>query len=100
MGASNTGHAICAHCGAEYHLFTIFNRDMQGLATGWRKRHERACAARSPAQRNAWARPYLGKDRYESSIVVNPEHEGLKDPASACAARQPGPEGCMQAPAP
>lgn len=77
MGVNNTGYACCDHCGAEFRLFTIFNRDMQGLAKVWKRRHERACAKRTPAQRLAWARPYVGKDRTDSSIVVHTSHAGF-----------------------
>lgn len=83
MGTNNTGHATCDHCGAELHLFTIFNRDMQGLAKAWKRRHERGCANRTAKQRLAWARPYIGKDRFESSIVVDVQHAGFSDAAAA-----------------
>lgn len=75
---SNFGSSKCKHCGAEFRLFTIFNRDMQGLTKSWKQRHEAACATRTPKQRLAWARPYIGKDRLESSIVVDVEHPGFQ----------------------
>jgi hypothetical protein len=78
MGINNTGSATCKHCGSEFHLFSIFNRDMQGLAKAWKRRHERGCAERTAKQRLAWARPYLGKDRCESSIVIDPGHPGFQ----------------------
>lgn len=78
MGTNNTGYAECAHCGAEYRLFTIFNRDMQALCKIWKRRHERACAGRTPKQRLAWARKYVGKDCSESSIVLDLSHPGFK----------------------
>jgi hypothetical protein len=77
MGYSNTGFAVCAHCGAEFRLLTIFNRDMQGLAKVWKRRHERGCAKRTPEQRLKWARPFTGKDRFESSITVDLAHPGF-----------------------
>ena len=80
MAVDNCGQATCAHCGAEYRLFTIFNRDMGGLCRAWKSKHERACATRTPDQRRKWAKPYIGKDRYESSIVVDLDHEGFKAP--------------------
>lgn len=76
---NNTGSAHCSHCGAEYRLFTIFNRDMRGLCKAWRGRHERGCVKRTPAQRRAWARKYEGKDYVESSIIVNLDHPGFQD---------------------
>lgn len=77
MGVSNTGFASCAFCGAEYRLSTIFNRDMQGLCKAWKRRHEHACQSRSPQQRRRWASPYVGKDRYDSAIVVDLSHPGF-----------------------
>lgn len=77
MGINSTGMAHCDYCGAQYRLFTIFNRDMQGLCKAWRRRHERACSKRTPAQRREWARPYIGKDMNESSLTVNLEHPGF-----------------------
>lgn len=79
MGINNTGDATCRHCGARFHLFTIFNRDMQGLANVWRRRHERACASRSPEQRRKWARPYADKDETESSLTIDLRHPGFQD---------------------
>ncbi|MBA9859507.1 hypothetical protein [Ralstonia insidiosa] len=79
MGINNTGYACCKHCGAEFRLYTIFNRDMQGLCKVWKHRHERACAKRTPAQRRQWARPYAGKDQYESSLTVDLSHAGFND---------------------
>lgn len=77
--ARNTGSARCSHCGAEYRLFTIFNRDMQGLCKAWRGRHERACAAKTPAQRRAWANQFAGMDTTESIITVDLEHPGFHE---------------------
>lgn len=77
MSASSTGMARCKHCGAELRLFTIMNRDMQGLCTAWKKRHEKSCSNKSPLQRNRWAQKYIGKDRYESSITVDLAHPGF-----------------------
>ena len=79
MGTNNTGYASCVHCGAEYRLFTIFNRDMQALCKIWKRRHERGCEDRTPRQRRAWAKKYVGKDRYESSIVVDLDHPAFLD---------------------
>lgn len=78
MGLNNTGYASCRHCGAEYRLFTIFNRDMQGLCKAWRRRHERKCVSRSPAERRRWARAYEGKTTADSSLVVDLTHHGFK----------------------
>lgn len=77
--ADALGYARCDHCGAEYRLFTIPNRDMQALCNGWKRRHERGCKTRTPAQRRKWATPYIGKDRLDSSIVVDGTHPGLQD---------------------
>ncbi|HBP5138220.1 hypothetical protein FA101_16585 [Pseudomonas aeruginosa] len=77
--ANNTGSARCRHCGAEYRLFSISNRDMQGLCKAWRGRHERGCKDRTPAQRRAWARKYEGQDSSESSLTVDLEHPGFQD---------------------
>lgn len=78
MGFDNCGYVCCDHCGAEFRLFTIFNRDMQGLARGWKRRHERGCKNRTPEQRVRWAKPHIDKDRCESSIVVDLTHSGFK----------------------
>ena len=80
MATDNIGYAYCAHCGAEFRLFTIFNRDMQGLAKVWKRRHERGCEKRTPEQRRKWAKPYIGKDRHDSSIVVDLSHQGFQTP--------------------
>lgn len=77
--ANNSGYACCHHCGAEYRLFTIFNRDMMALCKIWRRRHERVCEQRTPAQRRKWAGKYAGMDSTESSIVVDLEHLGFKE---------------------
>jgi len=79
MGNRNTGHAICKHFGAEYRLFTIFNRDMQGLSNAWKRRHELRCNRRTAAERLKWARPYIGKTRDDSSIVVDIEHSAFRE---------------------
>lgn len=75
---SNFGVSTCEYCGAEFRLFSIFNRDMQGLTKGWKRRHEFACSKRTPLERLKWAKPYIGKDKFESSIVVDIEHEGFQ----------------------
>jgi hypothetical protein len=77
MSLNNLGMSYCDHCGAEFRLFSIFNRDMQGLCKVWKRWHERACEKRSPEQRLKWAKPYMGKDRYESSIVVDLNNPGF-----------------------
>jgi len=77
--ARNTGSSRCRYCGAEYRLFTIFNRDMQGLCKAWKGRHERACKNKTPTQRRAWAKKYAGKDSTENSITVELEHPGFQD---------------------
>lgn len=88
MGINNTGYACCKHCGAEYRLLTVFNRDMQGLAKVWKRRHEHGCAKRTPEQRRQWAKPYIGKDQYESSIVVDLGHQGFELGANKQACEQ------------
>jgi len=60
-------------------LFTIFNRDMQGLCKVWKRRHERVCSKRTPKERRQWARPYTGTDRFESAITVDLSHVGFID---------------------
>ncbi len=77
--ADAKGEACCEYCGAIFRLFTIFNRDMQGLCKAWKRRHEKRCKNRSPAQRRKWAKPYVGKDRFESSIVVDLNDPGFQD---------------------
>ena len=77
--ASTTGFAACQHCGAEYRLFTISNRDMQGLCAAWLGRHELGCAHRTPGQRRAWARKYVGLSSLDSSITVDLAHPGFAD---------------------
>lgn len=79
MGINTTGYACCKHCGAEYRLYTIFNRDMQGLCKVWKHRHERACRMKTAAQRRQWARKYAGKDRFESALTVDLAHAGFRD---------------------
>ncbi len=79
MGINNSASAYCRHCGSEYHLFTIFNRDMGGLVKVWKRRHEFACAKRSPAQRRRWAKKYLNRPEGESALIVHPDHPGLND---------------------
>lgn len=78
MGVSNTGCATCRICGAQYRLFTISNRDMQGLCNAWKGRHEYGCRNRTPEQRLRWARKYVGKDTVESSITVDLDHAGFQ----------------------
>lgn len=78
MGVSNTGMASCCFCGAEYRLFTIFNRDMQGLCRAWKLRHQRVCATRTPEQRRRWAKKYAGLDDSESSLTVDLTHPGFQ----------------------
>ena len=79
MSVNNTGSASCDYCGAEFRLFSIFNRDMQALCKIWKRRHEQGCSNRSPAERRKWATRYSGKDRTESSIVVDLKHPGFID---------------------
>lgn len=93
MGGNNLGSASCDFCGAYYHLFSIFNRDMQALCKIWKRRHERTCRGRTPAQRRKWAKPYAERDRHESSLTVDLSHPGFQDtplpqsPPSAAAER-------------
>jgi hypothetical protein len=79
MGISNFGMAYCRFCGAQFRLFTIFNRDMQGLCKVWKRRHERSCEKRTPADRKKWAKKYVGKDSTESSVIVDLTHEGFAE---------------------
>lgn len=83
MAINNFGYSFCTHCGAEFRLFTIFNRDMQGLAKAWKRRHEHGCAKRTPAQRLQWAKRYAGKDKHESSIVVDLNNSGFRSAEAA-----------------
>jgi len=76
---NSLGCATCKFCGSQFRLFTIFNRDMQGLCNVWRRKHERACGNRTPAQRRKWAKPYEGKDRLESSLTVDLSHPGFQN---------------------
>lgn len=80
MGVNTLGQACCRFCGAQFRLFTIFNRDMQGLCKAWKRRHERACCRRTPVQRRRWALRYAGKDVTESSLVVDLAHPGFAEP--------------------
>lgn len=79
MGVGNTGMSYCNHCGAQFRLFSIMNKDMQGLCKVWKKRHERGCAAKTPAQRVKWAKKFIGKDKVESSITVDMNHPGFAE---------------------
>jgi len=79
MGFNSTGYASCKHCGAEFRLLTIFNRDMQGLCKVWKRRHERACGSKTPAQRRKWAKKYAGKDQLESALTVDLSHDGFRN---------------------
>ena len=80
MSLNNCGYSRCSYCGAEFRLFTIHNRDMQGLSKVWKSRHERGCEKRTPAQRVKWAKPYIGKDVMDSSLVVDLNHPGFRTP--------------------
>lgn len=77
MGLNNVGKSTCSYCGAQYRLFTIFNKDMQGLTKAWKSRHEYKCAKRTPKERLHWAKPYIGKSQLDSSITVDLEHSGF-----------------------
>lgn len=77
--ARTSGSSKCRYCGAEYRLFTIFNRDMQGLCKAWKARHERGCENKTPAQRRAWAKKFVDKDDTESNITVDLEHPAFQD---------------------
>lgn len=83
MAVECTGFASCDHCGAQFRLLTIFNKDMTGFVKVWKRRHEKICAQRTPEQRRKWAQQYAGKDQYESSIVVDLSHPGFGGPASS-----------------
>lgn len=77
MSCNNTGQASFQYCGSEFRLFTIFNRDMQALCKIWRRRHEHSCKERTPSERRKWAKKYVGKDSYESSLTVDLQHPGF-----------------------
>lgn len=77
MAVSNTGMAYCEHCGAQFRLFSIMNKDMQGLCKVWKRRHEHGCSQKTPAQRVKWAKKYIGKDYTDSSITVDMSHPGF-----------------------
>lgn len=77
MGIDNLGSATCNHCGSTIRMFTIFNRDMGGLARSWRNKHSLVCAKRTPKQRLKWAMSQLKKGE-SSAIEVNLDHEGFK----------------------
>jgi hypothetical protein len=77
---NNLGFATCKYCGSEYRLFSISNRDMQGLVKAWKNKHEWKCQSRTPEQRLKWAKPYIGKGRLDSSIIIDLEHDGMKLP--------------------
>lgn len=78
--STSSASTCCSHCGAEFHLFTISNRDMAGLCRVWRRKHERRCKDRTPQERRKWAKPYVGKERVDSSIVVDMAHPGFMGP--------------------
>jgi len=69
--------AYCEHCGAQFRLFSIMNKDMQGLCKVWKRRHEHGCSQKTPAQRVKWAKKYIGKDYTDSSITVDMSHPGF-----------------------
>lgn len=75
---NNLGCARCDYCGATFRLFTIFNKNMQGLCKVWKRRHENGCKHKTPEQRRKWARPYTDKDDLDSSIVVDLTHPGFQ----------------------
>jgi hypothetical protein len=77
MSVNNIGMSSCKHCGSQYRLFSISNRDMQGLCAGWKHRHEWACKSRSSVQRLKWAKKYTNPDATESSITVDLNHAGF-----------------------
>lgn len=83
MGVNNLGMSRCKHCGAEYRLFSISNRDMQGLTKAWKIRHERTCSRKTPRQRLNWARPFIGKSTLDSSITVDLTHQGFLEDKDA-----------------
>lgn len=77
MGVSNTGMSYCVHCGAQFRLFSIMNKDMLGLCKVWKMRHERSCSKKTPEQRVKWAAKYVGRDTTDSSITVDLGHPGF-----------------------
>jgi len=77
MGCNNTGQSTCDYCGAVFRLFSIHNRDMQALCKIWRARHERSCQHKTAAERRQWAKKYVGKNSFESSLTVDLEHHGF-----------------------
>lgn len=79
MSYDSLGFASCEYCHAEFRLFTIFKKDMGGLAKAWKRKHEFKCKKRTPKQRRQWAKPYAGKSYLDSSIVVDLNHAAFKD---------------------
>lgn len=79
MGVGHNGHSACRICGAQIRMHTIFKRNMMGLCRAWRNRHEAACEKKTPAQRRAWAKKYIGKDCIESSLTVDLDHQAFQD---------------------
>lgn len=86
---NNSGTATCRCCGAHYHLHSISGKDMMALCRSWRNRHEAKCSARTPKERMAWAKKYVGNVYGEDSLVVDMEHPGFQD------GRGSGTEGLM-----
>jgi hypothetical protein len=82
MGVDQLDSRECPHCGATFTVFSVFNRDVRCMTKGWLKRHTHKCKDRTPAQRRKWAKPYIGKDRYESALVVDMTHPGMCDQPS------------------
>lgn len=77
--SNNTGQATCRFCGSDYRLFTIFNKDMQALCKIWKRRHEKGCKTKTPAQRRKWAKKYADRNPAESSLTVDLTHPGFAD---------------------
>lgn len=82
MGLAQHDSRECPHCGATFTVFSVFNRDVRCMTKGWLRRHAKKCKDRTPAERRKWAKPYIGKDRYESSLVVDMTHPGMLDATS------------------
>jgi uncharacterized C2H2 Zn-finger protein len=79
VGVQHRDSEECPHCGAVFSVLSIFNRDVRCMTRGWLKRHSWKCKERTPAERRKWAKPYIGKDRVDSALVVDMEHPGMID---------------------
>jgi len=77
MGVTTSSRRYCQYCGTSIHLCTIFNRDMEGFAKTWKRRHEHSCKSRTPKQRRQWAARYTRKP--DTALEIDLEHPGFSD---------------------